>query len=358
MIPNQEEMLSAYANGELSRTQREFVDGHLSGCAECREVLADHGWARQGLTALATQPMQVDIAQATMARLAGDRGRPSSGRRVPRLAFAAGAAVAVLIATAVVQFAIPNAGGPLEKVYAAFQGIQSYRMTGTTTSSANGETTTSAFEWAYQARDRLAGTLTTNGEERAFILIDGFQYMRTNSSGAPNGFVSIVTDSIFDPVPSREGTLTLLDSLHDFEKLPEGDIDGATALRFRGRVDTDDTFDELAASLDPSDPNYVRTMENVELQKQMTLDIELWVDPSTFVMRRLLISGSAPTVGPEGDGYAIFGWMIWETTVSFFDIDGDIVIDHPRTANGELEPGWSGDSGGDGPPPVVQFESR
>ena len=34
-----EELLSAYSNGELPRAQREFVEGHLAGCEECRREL-------------------------------------------------------------------------------------------------------------------------------------------------------------------------------------------------------------------------------------------------------------------------------------------------------------------------------
>jgi anti-sigma factor RsiW len=47
-----EELLSAYANDELSRTQREFVEEHLAGCAACRQTLAGYAGARRRLSAL------------------------------------------------------------------------------------------------------------------------------------------------------------------------------------------------------------------------------------------------------------------------------------------------------------------
>jgi predicted anti-sigma-YlaC factor YlaD len=37
-----EELLSAYADGELSRTQKEFIEERLSGCADCRATLAQY----------------------------------------------------------------------------------------------------------------------------------------------------------------------------------------------------------------------------------------------------------------------------------------------------------------------------
>ena len=35
-----DELISAYANDELSDAQREFVEEHLSHCPHCRETLA------------------------------------------------------------------------------------------------------------------------------------------------------------------------------------------------------------------------------------------------------------------------------------------------------------------------------
>ena len=64
-----EELLSAYANSELPRTQREFVEEHLSGCADCRASLADHVWVRSRLTSLQSVPTGADITEATMSRI-------------------------------------------------------------------------------------------------------------------------------------------------------------------------------------------------------------------------------------------------------------------------------------------------
>lgn len=47
-----QELLSAYANGELPLTQREFVEEHLASCANCRAALAGYSWVRQRLTFL------------------------------------------------------------------------------------------------------------------------------------------------------------------------------------------------------------------------------------------------------------------------------------------------------------------
>ncbi len=64
-----EEPLSAYANDELARTQREFVEEHLSGCPECRAKLAEFTWVRSKVGLLATVPAESDIKETTMASI-------------------------------------------------------------------------------------------------------------------------------------------------------------------------------------------------------------------------------------------------------------------------------------------------
>ena len=64
-----EELISAYANGELHRTQREFVEEHLAGCPDCRVDLADHTWVGARLTSLKATPISSDIKERTMLKI-------------------------------------------------------------------------------------------------------------------------------------------------------------------------------------------------------------------------------------------------------------------------------------------------
>ena len=54
------ELLSAYANDELSRTQKEFIEEHLANCLDCRATLADYRVVRQQLTSLTEQTIPVE----------------------------------------------------------------------------------------------------------------------------------------------------------------------------------------------------------------------------------------------------------------------------------------------------------
>jgi predicted anti-sigma-YlaC factor YlaD len=55
------DLLSAYADGELSRTQREFVEEHLYSCINCRTILEKYRSVNQKLTSLREVPIMSDI---------------------------------------------------------------------------------------------------------------------------------------------------------------------------------------------------------------------------------------------------------------------------------------------------------
>jgi len=64
-----EELLSAYADGALPRTQREFIEEHLAGCADCRATLADFLAAGRLLSSLRTMPAATDLKETTLLKI-------------------------------------------------------------------------------------------------------------------------------------------------------------------------------------------------------------------------------------------------------------------------------------------------
>ena len=94
-----EELISAYANGELSRMQREFVEEHLPMCANCRATLADYAAVRHHLISLRVTPVFADVREGTMSKIRaeGVSSREPIGRWM-RLALVALPIVAILIA--------------------------------------------------------------------------------------------------------------------------------------------------------------------------------------------------------------------------------------------------------------------
>lgn len=93
-----EELLSAYADGELPRTQREFIEEHLAVCADCRGTLADYIQAGRKLSSLRGLPESPDIRRDTIARVKASGTVPEKMRIQWLHAVAAVTAVFIIVA--------------------------------------------------------------------------------------------------------------------------------------------------------------------------------------------------------------------------------------------------------------------
>jgi predicted anti-sigma-YlaC factor YlaD len=69
------ELLSAYADDELSRTQREFVEEHLYSCLICRTTLEEYRSVNQKLTSLREVPIMSDIKGAIIQKIKEEQVR-------------------------------------------------------------------------------------------------------------------------------------------------------------------------------------------------------------------------------------------------------------------------------------------
>jgi predicted anti-sigma-YlaC factor YlaD len=93
------ELLSAYVDGELSRTQREFVEEHLAVCADCKATLESYRAVNQRITSLRETPTMPDRKNGIMSKIREKRIRkPTQQWLRPALAIITViAAVAALI---------------------------------------------------------------------------------------------------------------------------------------------------------------------------------------------------------------------------------------------------------------------
>jgi hypothetical protein len=99
-----EELLSAYADGELPRTQKEFLEEHMAGCADCRETLAEFTAAGRLLSSLGAITKTPDIREATIRKIkANELLHGNTLRRWLRPVLAIGTAVIVLTVLLVAQ---------------------------------------------------------------------------------------------------------------------------------------------------------------------------------------------------------------------------------------------------------------
>ena len=324
------ELLSAYVNGELSRTQQEFVEEHLSSCARCRAVLADYTAVRHHLTSLRATPLRPDIKEVTMSKIKAADILKKPIQRWTRPTLIAAPIVAILVALLVLHpwSTSLGPGGLIAEAYAATMSLQSYRMTGSIKSTLEGKTSEATFETEFVAPDRYRGKATTDGDVVEFIIIGDKQYIRDSDQSRTTS-VAVAGSSIL----GKEEALKLLDSLTDLEELPDEKIDGVDCLHYRGRVDMDRMVEEQKARLDPAQPGYEEILKGLEQLRNMKIEVELWIGKDDYLIRQMKQDTQVPS---EDIGQWDTSSAMWK----FYDFNEPITIEPPEMASGELLPGW------------------
>lgn len=322
-----EELLSAYADGELPRTQREFVEEHLVGCSHCQAKLADYMKVRQQLTSLRVVPTIPDIKGSTMSKIKDMHNRPA--RRWMRPALAAIPVVIVLIALLVLQPWSSFPGGIMAEACATTEGLLSYRESSSFVSTRNGETTTWDSEVEYADPDRYHGKFTLDIGTFEVITIEDKEYVW----GVDNTTDSLQVVSMYVWPPSKEDTLSLLDLLTKIEKLPDERIAGADCFHLRGEVDMERWAEKTKAALDSTDPRYEEDVEFIEEQAAATeAVVEVWIGKDDYLIRQVKHNGQV--FASDGEVYT------FSYTEEYYDFNEPIEIEPPLDADGKLLPGW------------------
>ena len=333
------EMLSAYANDELSISQRESVVEHLLTCADCRAALEEYVAIRQRLTALREMPLLLDITEATMQRIKTVDESKNAVTQKTRLALMA-VPVVVIVITLIILQPWDSSLGPqrvLARAYTAFSEAQSFRMelsvSGTSEEEGNIEGT-GLLE--YGASNNFHSKWVVNGElvgelvEELIVVGDQIYSRVAGTYGNPDY-------SFF--IPSREKTQELLQSLINVELLPDETIGGTDCFHYRGMVDFTRGAKELIAQLDPEDPHYETTKEGLErsaehLSQLWKQEFEIWIGKDDYLLRREI--GSFQVTSPD-TGELEFTYTM---TTRYYDFNQPIVIEPPVDENGEVLPGW------------------
>lgn len=321
-----EELLSAYADGELPRTQREFVKEHLDSCSQCQATLADYMKVRQQLTSLRVVPTTPDIKGSTMSKIKDMHNR--SVRRWMRPALAAIPVVIVLIVLLVLQPWGSFPGGIMAKAYATTEGLLSYRESSSLVSTHNGETTTWDSEVEYAAPDRYRAKLTLGTGTFEVITIGDKKYVWRADNTTDNRQFDILVWP-----PSKEDTLSLLDLLTKIENLPDERIARTDCFHLRGEVDMERWAEKAKAALDSTDPRYEEDVEFIEEQAAATeVVVEVWIGKDDYLIRQIKHNGQV---------FASDGGVGTHSYVGvYYDFNEPIEIEPPFDADGKLLPGW------------------
>ena len=224
-------------------------------------------------------------------------------------------------------------GGP-------YEGAASAHFLKSGTSVLLGGTSEVAFDWEFIAPDSYHGTTTRDGLVQEFILVSDEQYTRDFAGTQSPGSVVIVTDNIYSPIPSREGTLRLLNSLTDVEQLPNERIGNVDTSHYLGRVDIHRILDEQLAALDPNAQGYQETLAFVDLQRTAQISIELWIDEEAYRIQQMKVDSQFPIIVSGPNGVEQQGSSGFSTVVRYSDFNSAIEIKRPLTASGNVIAGW------------------
>ena len=325
-----EELLSAYTDGELRRTQREFVEEHLAGCSHCQATLADYMKVRQQLTSLRVVPTMPDIKGATMLKIKDTHNRPVP--RWIRPALAAIPVVTVLIALLVLQpwSSFPSHQSIIAKAYAANEELLSYRTSSSIAYTHNGETTAQSTEWEYASPDRYRGKMTTDIGTSEFIIIGDKQYVWESDDATGGSQFQIASSG---SIHSKEDTLSILNALTKIEKLPDERIAEADCPHLRGEVDMKRQAEQAKAALNSTSPRYEATIKSIDEQMATSKAVvDVWIGKDDYLIRQIKWNGQV--IASDG------GMDTFSSVVKYYDFNKPITIEPPLDADGKLLPGW------------------
>lgn len=328
-----QDLLSAYADGELARTQREFVERHAADCSLCQAMLADYKRDRLQLASLRSTPIPSDLKQAAMSKI---RAAQALNRLFPRLVSPALVRPALIVASvlvAVIAIGILqlSGAGTIEKSEAATAALRSYRAIESVTVTKYGEIFQSEMEIEYSAPDRFRVIVGEPDDAVEFIGIGDDRYVRGESRKSAYIHVRAGVGKFLDEISgqaksddttglamSKENTLEILGSLLDLEQLPDDMIDGHDTLRYQGTIDWGKIGRESLAN--------------------KRSKVELWIDKVDYTIRQAKVEIAVLEENPVSQAGE---WLIISSHVKYFDLNQPIEIKPPVTSSGEIEPGWS-----------------
>jgi hypothetical protein len=327
-----EELLSAYANGELSRTQRDFVEQHIADCTDCRQKLEDYINVRRQLVFLSEMPVLQDIKATTMSKIREVNIRRSA-RKWLRPALAAVSIVVILAVLMAWQPWSSITGSVLAKAQDAIASLQSYRVSMVHTGDTEEESYDVEIELA--APDRYHYLCTGDEYNLEFILIGEERYYK-------DGYLSFYeTQSqagIFSSLISKEYTLMILDYLTNIQELPDETIDGTVCLHYKGTYDYEK---QLRSLLEGDSRMGIPPISEKELEERLeewreeigTTAIELWIGRDDYLIRQMTYDNQRP----NDDG----GVESSVTNIRFYDFNKPLNIEAPVDSQGNLLSGWT-----------------
>ncbi len=307
-----EGLLSAYANDELSRTQREFIKEHLAVCPDCRKTLAGYTSVRQHIASLGVmEHNNTDLKEKVMSEIEGTNTKSSAWKWLrPALVTVP---VAAILATLLVFQPWGMGSSPdtiFAKVAEAAENIQTYRVLNSTFGESNTSdgTITLNYEWLWEFvlpdRVHVSYDLSSQRDDKSgefYIIGDHQYYHEDNSFKSMSPELSANAYASLAGTPSKDYALNMLQFLDDLQQLPDEEIDGIACLHYSG------------------------------VPKLGNIPIEIWIGKDDYLIRQMMQKNESENSTAT-------------STIRYYDFNADIVIEPPLDTSEELLPGWEVES--------------
>ncbi|MBN1643868.1 MAG: zf-HC2 domain-containing protein [Dehalococcoidales bacterium] len=330
-----EEMLSAYASGELSPAQREIIERHLTDCADCRTALSDFQKVRQQVSSLKADEPTIDIKDAAMAKIKSIAAVSPAKRRLRRSLAVVPAAVAVVLLAVLQPWNSFTPENMIAKAQAAIANLQSYRFSAQSVNS-NGEYTETQIE--FSAPDRYHFIQTGNGGNQEFILIeDKLYYKDVPPFQLVRGAQLSAASLSLSDMLTREATAKLLDYLIDVNNLTDDTVDETDCLHYRGTFDHEKELREMWLPMQemgihpPSDEAMEEMLAECRSSGRSTT-IELWIGKDDHLIRKMIIDDQ--TASNNGETQSSI------KNFRFYDFNQPVIIEAPVDSGDNLLSGW------------------
>ncbi|MBN1643240.1 MAG: zf-HC2 domain-containing protein [Dehalococcoidales bacterium] len=344
------ELLSAYADDELSPQQRELVEKHLGGCSDCRKRLKGDEWVQKQLSSLQEAPLMSNFTRSTISKIQ-ESGEKKNTRTVRRRLLVA---VPLVTIVAVVAALYPtvlslNPEEVIAKAYAATEAVTSFKVTFSEAVKTAGMTSwfDSSFyniEWVNEDQYHYStGTYTPHSEIELIMLFDKI-YSRESPSLAPlrssrleEEIENCINGGNLNSLVSKEYTLAFLDSLTSISEINQERIDGVTCRHYSAQRDVEKIIAQLKERIyqnggDPSDPK----LEGIyDLFRRTQRDVEVWIGKDDYIIRQVTY-----TMQPVVQGSNLISGGITKFTTKYFDFNIPIVIQPPLDSARNLLPDW------------------
>jgi hypothetical protein len=346
-----EGLLIAYTNGELRGTLKQFIEEHLTDCAECQTALAGIRKTREKLLSLRNAPAMPEIKEEIMATI---KNSPTGLRRMVRpIAIVVPALfIAATILTLQLTGVFFNDSGIIAKAYAASSELKSFRF----------------YNDQFSQYERDSEPVLVYRNEGEFTHPDSFhifsetfdtgsimkagrqEIIRIGNTIYTDQFVTYpFDDTYFEArVPSEEKTIGLLNLLGETTTLDDETIDGTDCYHYLGEVDTGKFIKYMRADYEKM---YYRM--DSRLPNGMSEDLETWLDKATdnyltqevtyefwigkddYILRQTDIRYR--TRDGETPPWNTYGTI---SILKYYDVNEEIAVDAPLTKDGDLLPGW------------------